>query len=168
VEEAVRFPDGFFHLIFSEEVLEHVEHIKEVAREISRLTRFDGAGVHLFPGSRIIVEPHLFMPFVHWLPKRNYRQLVIAAFLLLRIGPKWPHVDESDLWQASEVYRSYLDEHTHYKDIVLIMEAFRAAGFDTEYESSNSRVNRWAPDCLGRNGFPGGGIALFASKRSSR
>jgi SAM-dependent methyltransferase len=167
VEETGRFPDGFFHFIFSEEVLEHVEHINEVAREMSRLTRIDGSGVHLFPGSRRVVEPHLFMPFVHWLPKSSKRQMVIAAFLLLRIGPKWPGVDGLGIWKASEVYRSYLDEHTHYRDIMLILEGFREAGFETAYETSDSRANRWAPDFLRRNGFPGRGITLITSKSSA-
>jgi len=163
-EETGRFPDGFFHIIFSEEVFEHVEDINEVAREMSRLTRTGGLGIHLFPGSRQVIEPHLFMPFVHWLPKSSMRQIMIAAFLLLRIGPKWPGVDELGTWKAAEAYRSYLDEHTHYKDIMPILEEFRAAGFKTAYETSDCRANRWAPDCLRRNGFPGGGITLITSK----
>lgn len=165
VEETRRFPDGFFHIIFSEEVLEHVEHIDVVAREMSRLTRAGGSGIHLFQGSRGVLESHLLMPFVHWLPKSSKRQIAIAAFLLLRIGPKWPGVDELGVWKASQEYCSFLDEHTHYRDIRLILKGFRSADFGVAYEISyGSRTNRWAPDCLRRNGFPGGGITLFTSK----
>lgn len=165
VEEAERFPDGFFHMIFSEEVLEHVEHIDDVAREMSRLTRPFGRSVHVFPGSRIVIEPHLFMPFVHWLPKSSRRQLMIAAFLLLGIGPKWPELEGKGIRKASEVYRWYLDEHTHYKDITLILEAFRGAGYEADSRITASKSNKWMPEYLRRNGFPGGSMTLTTSKQ---
>ena len=157
------FPDGFFHVIFSEEVLEHVEDIEEVAEEMSRLSRPAGVGVHLFPGSRRFIEPHLFMPLVHWLPKNRMRQLLIAVFLFLKIGPRWPHVQELGIRDASEVYRSYLDKHTYYRDSDSISRAFLVAGFETECRTPRKLASRCAPKCLRKNGF-GGDLALFTQK----
>jgi len=163
VNELDRFPDGFFDMIFSEEVFEHIENIGEVTREMSRLTKPGGIGVHLFPGAKRVIEPHLFMPFVHWLPKHRIRQLVIAAFLILKIGPRWPHAEKLGLWGASDVYRSYLDEYTHYRDRDSILESFWTAGFETKWETCSSLANQFAPKFLRENGF-GGDIALFTQR----
>ncbi len=103
---------------------------------------------------------------LHWLPKSRNRQIVIMAFLLLRMGPKWPGVDELGAWKASKAYSSYLDEHTHYRDINVILESFQAAGFKTAHETLNSRDSRCASDFLKRNGFPGGNTTLITSKLS--
>lgn len=165
LDDIRRFSAGFFHVIFSEEVMEHVELIDEVTHELSRLTRHGGTGIHLFPGSRKVIEPHLFMPFIHWLPKHPGRQIALAFFLLLGIGPKWPHLRDSGIWKEAEAYRSYLDRHVYYRDLKSILGSFRAAGFETEYWSYGSRINKWMPHFLRRNGFPGGGIALTTFKQ---
>ena len=72
-------PASFFHFVFTHYVLEHVADIDAVTREIARLTAPGGCGFHVYPGKLRLVEPHLFMPFVHWLPKRAIRKWRSAA-----------------------------------------------------------------------------------------
>jgi hypothetical protein len=63
------FPDGCFHALISYQVLEHIEDLAAAAAEWARLTAGGGAGFHIYPPHFRLVEAHLFMPFVHWLPR---------------------------------------------------------------------------------------------------
>jgi len=72
-------PADFFHFVFTHYVLEHVADIDAVTSEIARVTAPGGCGFHVYPGKLRPIEPHLFMPFVHWLPKNPARKWAIAA-----------------------------------------------------------------------------------------
>lgn len=74
------FDDGYFDIILSDQVLEHVEHLEHVANEVSRLLKPGGVALHILPPRWRLVEPHMKIPFVHWLPKRNERKLAIGFF----------------------------------------------------------------------------------------
>jgi SAM-dependent methyltransferase len=170
VDQTPRFPDGFFHFIFSEQVFEHIEDLPAVTAEIARLTRPEGAGVHCFPGARNILEGHLRMPLVHWLPKNGTRRMAIAVLLLFRIGPTppWPETRGRSFWQSVDVYYRYLDSHTHYRDVECITAVASGAGLVCRYEAPGLHLarRRWLPLSLRRNGFPRGSIRLFLHKEA--
>lgn len=167
-EDVARLPDGLFCLIFSEETLEHVQPLEQVAREMFRLTAPGGAGLHSFPGSHRLIEPHLRMPLVHWLPGNRLRKWVIALCLLLGAGPRpaWPETVGTGISATANTYFRYLQRKTHYRDIREIVQIFHAAGF--ECESSCSGEPRWwsalLPWKLRQNGFPRGEMLLRLRK----
>lgn len=167
-EDVARLPDGFFGLIFSEETLEHVQHLELVAREMFRLTALGGVGQHSFPGSKWLIEPHILIPLVHWLPDNWLQKGLIALCLLLGAGPKpaWPETAGTGLRETVNTYFRYLQCKTRYRDIHEIMQIFRAAGFECEYSCSVEA--RWWSDLLPRklrrNGFPRGEMLLRLKK----
>ncbi|MFC1665513.1 class I SAM-dependent methyltransferase, partial [Pseudomonadota bacterium] len=83
------FQDNYFHYTFSNQVFEHVRDIDSVAGEIARVTKVGGIGFHVYPSHRRIVEGHLYMPFVHWMPKNVMRKYLVALYVLVGIEPKW-------------------------------------------------------------------------------
>lgn len=145
------FQDGFFHVIFSEQVLEHVEPLKEMAAEMGRLTAVGGAGIHLFPAKWRIVEPHLFMPVVHWLPKNSIRAVAIRVCVAAGIEPKpyWP----DNLGSASERARRYAEYsriRTFYRSLRRLKAVFAKSGFHAIAIPAG-----WPVDGLHAGGFLG-------------
>lgn len=81
-----KFEDNFFHIIFSEQVLEHVKDINSMTHELARLTAPGGIGIHQFPGKYNVNEGHLFMPIVHWLPKKKNTE--VGYFIVFNDGQR--------------------------------------------------------------------------------
>lgn len=167
-ENMARLPDGFFGLIFSEETLEHVQPLELVSREMFRLTAPGGVGLHSFPGSKWLIEPHILIPLVHWLPDNRLQKWLIALCLLFGAGPKpaWPEAAGTGLLETVNTYFHYLQRKTCYRDIREVVRIFRAAGFECEYSCSGEA--RWwsglLPRKLRQNGFPRGEMLLRLRK----
>ncbi len=78
VGEALPYPDGHFDLVFSNEVIEHVDDDRQTAREMVRVTRPGGAIVLFAPNRLYPFETHgayvgghyIFgnIPLVNWFP----------------------------------------------------------------------------------------------------
>lgn len=127
------FPDGNFHFITSNQVFEHIRDIDGVAREMSRITIKDGCGYHDYPAPKYIVEGHLFMPFVHWLPKRLIRKYLIAFFLWIGISPKWEELENKSNNEIVEILYRYTVNKTYYRTKKEIEGIFGRYGFDVSF-----------------------------------
>jgi len=170
--EAGDFADGFFHVIFSEQVFEHIADLPAVIQTQARLTAPGGSGVHCFPCAKKVWEGHLLMPLVHWLPKNPLRKYWIAMMLFLGWGPpkgSWPETRGKVFREQVDVYYHYLNEHTHYRDNHHIRSEFEKYGFDVNFEISkiNSRLLRGVPTGLRRNGFPRGSVTFVVRRRGN-
>lgn len=165
------FPDDFFHLIFSEQVFEHVSDLSAVIYEQSRVTKANGFGVHCFPGSRNVWEDHLKMPLVHWMPKASVRKYWIGLMLMLSLGPKgpWPEANGKPFLGKLDVYYQYMNNKTHYRDSNEIQQLFEDLGFDADYRILGwaRRLARFLPRFLARNGFPQGPVVFRVRKRET-
>jgi SAM-dependent methyltransferase len=159
------FPDMFFHIIFSEQVVEHVADLKWFVQEQQRLTAPGGMGLHTFPGSCWVVEPHVKMPFVHWLPKNESRKIMIALMRLAGFGPdavSWPEAKGKSFWQICDIFFRYLNEKTYYRDIRTVQKEYEAQGFAVTVRHSKPPENRNSSSFLIRNGFMKSQIQLSA------
>jgi SAM-dependent methyltransferase len=126
--EPLPFPDTFFDLILSDQVFEHVARLSDVAAEMARVARADACGAHLFPAKWRIMEPHVFVPFVHWLPKTRLR------YWWLRVWshrlPLWRGHDGMAMDERLRTFQAYLNDKTFYRPISQIISTLRAAGFE--------------------------------------
>lgn len=57
------FGDEEFDLVYSEQVFEHVMNPDQAIRELSRVLRPHGVGLHLFPSRHRPIECHVLVPF---------------------------------------------------------------------------------------------------------
>jgi SAM-dependent methyltransferase len=64
--EPLPFEDGRFDLVVSNQVFEHISDLAPVGSELARLLRPGGTLITIFPTRKILIEPHLKAPFVHW------------------------------------------------------------------------------------------------------
>lgn len=171
VSRTGEFPDGFFHLVFSEQVFEHVRELSAVISEQSRITKAGGFGVHCFPGSKNIWEDHLKMPLVHWMPKTSVRKYWIGMMLMLSFGPKgpWPEADGKPFVDKLDVYYQYMNNKTYYRDSREIQRQFEDLGFhaDCRVLSWAGRLGGLLPGFLARNGFPRGQLVFRVRRRDT-
>ncbi|MHA1932084.1 MAG: class I SAM-dependent methyltransferase [Promethearchaeota archaeon] len=131
------FPDRFFHFSFSTQVFEHVNNLELVASEIGRITSKDGVGFHIFTAHRYIREEHLFMPFIHWLPKNKLRKYIILIYVLCGQEPKWVELKVSSIKAKTEAYFRYSINKTFYRKYSDIEKIFKKKGFKVSFETIN-------------------------------
>jgi SAM-dependent methyltransferase len=122
-------PADFFHFVFTHYVLEHVADIDAVTREIARVTAPGGCGFHVYPGKLRPIEPHLFMPFVHWLPKNPTRKWAIAAFLACGIEPRWGWLKAATFGRKAQAYYEFVVNETFYRSFREVRRSFNEMGF---------------------------------------
>lgn len=132
------YEDDFFDLTSSFQVFEHVQDIDAAARELARITRPGGAGIHVFPPRWYPIEGHLAMPFVHWLPKNRSRYALIRAWVALGVEAKLRAYEGLDAKQRAEKFHRFLNEETAYRSCGDVVRAFRAAGLRVRVVSIES------------------------------
>ena len=140
LDEAGRaqYPDGFFHFVMSDQVFEHIADVDQVAREIERITAAGGGGVHIYPAPRQLVEGHLKMPMVHWLPKNRLRRFLIHLFVLFGVEAKLPAHEGKGISERAAQFYDYSVKRTFYRGRAEVESSFRTAGLNAEYETINS------------------------------
>jgi SAM-dependent methyltransferase len=121
-------PSSYFHAVVSDQVLEHVEDLEAVAAEISRLAKPAGLAVHRFPCRYRIIEPHLLMPLVHWLPKNRLRYWYIMLMVSLGVGPRWPSTCGLDLSECAQRYFAYSVGKTYFRSASSVSAVMRRYG----------------------------------------
>jgi SAM-dependent methyltransferase len=120
----IPFEDGFFDLVISNQVFEHVENLQSVIREVARVLKPDGKLFCLFPSKGVLREVHCGIPLVHWFPKRS--RIVYLWLLFFRtLGFGYHKGDKSNAKWAAD-FQTWLAEYTFYRsrrEIKRILEA---------------------------------------------
>lgn len=133
-----QFPDDYFDYIYSNQVFEHIKDIENVAKEMSRITKSGGHGFHVLPAQHSVIEGHLHLPFVHWLPKNVLRKYLISIFVFLGVEPKWSGLKSKDRIEKIEILYRYMNEKTFYRKYSSIKTLFNRYGFLTSSEIINN------------------------------
>lgn len=116
------FPDGFFDLIVANQVFEHIHDLDAVARELRRVLKPGGSILSIFPIRSVVREPHLWVPFIHRMPKGRFRR---AYYRLTRTFSKRARsIDWGTGPAAIDKAFWFMDTHTCYRDIRQIREIF--------------------------------------------
>jgi ubiquinone/menaquinone biosynthesis C-methylase UbiE len=144
------FSDSSFHFVVSWQTIEHVRHLDAVVQELRRVTSDRGGGFHVYPPHHRLVEGHLFMPFVHWLPKNKLRHALMRLFVLCGLEPHWWPDERKSLREKIDIYYQYSIAETFYRTTGEIETCFNAAGFTSEFVDvlSWKRSRRWVQACL--------------------
>lgn len=93
-------PEGAFDVIICNQVYEHVENPQQLILNIHKALR--PGGVCYFAGPNLLwpIEPHVFWPFVHWLP-RSFAQSLIKIFNKNAILD----ANSKNVWQLKRYFR---------------------------------------------------------------
>lgn len=119
--DALPFEDGSLDLIVSNQVLEHLADLPRHMREKRRVLCAGGRAIHLFPLSSVWMEPHVHLPFAHWVPRR-WADAYIRAWARLGVG--------------SRDGRPYATHHTHFRSSRRILSAAEHVGLEADWGCS--------------------------------
>jgi SAM-dependent methyltransferase len=127
------FASSSFHFVTSQQTLEHVSDLACVVSELRRLTVAGGEGFHIYPPHHRLVEPHLCMPCVHWLPKNRRRRYLVEVFTLLGIEPDWFPDRRVGAKERARIYFDFSVRDTFYREPRCVSNHFTSEGFDTRF-----------------------------------
>jgi len=139
---SIPFDDNYFHFVMSQEVIEHVNDLSIMAHDLRRVSTPGGFGFHAFRPQYNIIEPHFYMPFVHWLPKNKLRKYAIALFAYLGIGMHPPEIPSAGPRERANFLYCYSINQTFYRPYPIIGNAFRENGFGICFPITNHRKIR--------------------------
>jgi len=123
VDGKIDFPDGYFDLVISNQVFEHVEDLDKVLSEIHRILKPGGATLNLFPSKDVWREGHCGIPFIHWFSRKSRIRYSYALFLR-RLGFGYFKKGKSP-GQWTRDFLAWLDTYCYYRDRNVILQAFR-------------------------------------------
>jgi SAM-dependent methyltransferase len=119
----IAFPNGYFDIIVSNMVFEHVENLEFVLGEISRVLRPGGRMLSLFPSRETWFEGHCGVPFLHRFRKGS-KPRVYYAFLCRSLGMGYFKSGKTRMQWAHD-FCGWLDQYTYYRKGSDIDSTFR-------------------------------------------
>jgi SAM-dependent methyltransferase len=121
--------------VISNQVMEHVFDPKHTIEEVSRILRYGGKSIHLFPLRRYWFEGHLFLFFVHRIYNYDYLFLYIKLLSLLRLGKFGAHklAYNSSISDFSEAHSDYMIFNTHYLTKSRLLEICKKASLRSSF-----------------------------------
>jgi ubiquinone/menaquinone biosynthesis C-methylase UbiE len=123
VDGRLDFPDGYFDVVVSNQVLEHVPDLEAVLDEIDRVLKPGGASLHLFPSRDIWRERHCGIPFIHWFLKTaRLRRPYMLALRRLGMGKFKANKPPE---RFVDTFLPWLDQFTFYRKRADILKSFR-------------------------------------------
>jgi SAM-dependent methyltransferase len=136
--DAIPFESSTFDLILSDQVIEHVADLDQLAGELARVSAPGSAGIHVYPATWRPLEPHLRTPFVHWLPKGRIQRSAITT--AMRLGVSVNHFDDLGNDARAEIYTRFAEEETFYRPRHAVAKCFKNHGFDTSFTNVGTKV----------------------------
>jgi SAM-dependent methyltransferase len=106
----IPFPDGFFDLVVSTSVIEHVIDLPRVNAEIARVTAPSGCALHTYPSILTPVEPHTMLPLGGLIRSRLWVRLWATLGVRNEFYEGWKAGVVSDAY--STYYKTGLFYHT--------------------------------------------------------
>jgi SAM-dependent methyltransferase len=138
------FPAGWFDVVTSDQVFEHVASLDHLVKEISRVSKSGALGLHIFPARWRPIEPHLGTPFVHWLPKGPLRRLLLRALLSAHVGVGY--FEGRPVGERVHIFASFSDDETFYRSPRYIGQAMLGEGITADAVTpSRAKVRYHAP-----------------------
>jgi SAM-dependent methyltransferase len=119
----IDFPDNYFDLIVSNQVLEHVVDFDIVLSEMNRVLKPGGIILSIFPSKEVWREGHCGIPFLHKFPKGGPLR-IYYTFILRSFGMGYNKGAKSK-WEWSREWCNYIDNYTHYRTKKIIIENFK-------------------------------------------
>ena len=158
----IPFGNASFDFVINNQVMEHVENMDAVLREICRVLKPGGAVLSLFPDKGVLREGHCGIPLLHWFPKASGPRVYYAA--MLRAFGFGYFKQGKSIWNWSRDICEWLDKWTFYRSRQTISQAYLA------YFTRLSHIeDHWLQARLGTKGplatcFPARAQKLIARK----
>lgn len=115
-EDPWPFPDGYFDMVVSNQVGEHIRDLEAFFGRVGGALRTGGVSAHLFPLRDYLFESHLFLPLVHRIRSHDLRVAAIRAMSALGLGKFTQQAtSRSELDDFALRHADYIDFLTSYR-----------------------------------------------------
>lgn len=122
-ENRLDYGDGTIDLVVNNQVMEHVEDLDAVLREIHRVLKPGGAVLSVFPSREVWREGHIGIPFAHRMrPGSKIRFIYTWGLRLLGLGYWKQEAPTCRQWALDKL--AWIDAYTHYRPRREILSAF--------------------------------------------
>jgi SAM-dependent methyltransferase len=119
----IGFPDRYFDLVVNNQVMEHVENLEAVLREIHRVLKPGGRVLSLFPSSDVVREGHIGIPFSHWFQKDSKLRFYYTwALRSAGLGTWKEQAPTARQWAVDKL--EWIDRYTKYRSRAEIFSTF--------------------------------------------
>jgi 2-polyprenyl-3-methyl-5-hydroxy-6-metoxy-1,4-benzoquinol methylase len=124
------YTNNSFDIVMSNQVIEHVKNADFFLKELTRVMSIGGYSIHSYPVKEIIIEPHYFLPLVHWLDNWDFRRFIIKFFSKFGLGTFKKQLQNGlteDLEKWANMHSDYTTNFTHYlnlNDYLLIAKRY--------------------------------------------
>jgi len=119
----IPFDDAFFDLVTNNQVMEHVEDLEAVLKEIRRVLKPGGTVLSIFPSRDVFREGHIGIPFSHWFPSGSKARFYYTwALRSLGLGSWKEQAPTSRQWAIDKL--AWIDAYTRYRSRDEIWRAF--------------------------------------------
>ena len=117
------FEGSHFDLVTSNQVLEHVDDLDAVLREIHRVLKPGGTVLSIFPSRDVFREGHIGIPFAHWFPAGSQLRFVYTwAMRSAGLGIWKEQAPTRRQWTRDKL--QWLDRYTRYRSRNEILATF--------------------------------------------
>lgn len=129
------YEDGFFDLVVSNQVLEHVRDHQHLLRQLHRTLRDGGISLHLFPLGDNFMEGHIHIPFAHWIKSHGLLKAYIKFMSRLGFGSFKSHRNKysMSLDYYSEEHADYIFFMTNYLNSEEFLSLCKNTGLRADY-----------------------------------
>ncbi len=135
VSGRIPFPDAAFGLVVNNQVMEHVEDLDAVLKEIHRVLEPGGTLLSIFPSRDVFREGHIGIPFSHWFA-RGSKFRFFYTWTLRRLGlGTWKQEAATCRQWALDKLR-WIDTYTHYRRRSDIFRSFNVY-FDSKLREND-------------------------------
>ncbi len=121
--------------VLSNQVLEHVKDLQHFFSEVERVLKNGGVSINLFPIGHNLVEPHLRIPFAHWIKSWDLMNLYIKIYVRARLKTHNPASVSAD--ERAESLADYLLFNTRYRTEKQLYEISKACDLRASFRFSS-------------------------------
>lgn len=124
MEGRMPYAENSFDLVLNNQVMEHVEDLDAVLREIHRVLKPGGTVLSLFPSIDVFREGHIGIPFAHWMKKGSrFRLYYTWALRSMGLGTWKEQAPTCRQWAVDKL--EWIDRFTVYRSRREIFAAYK-------------------------------------------
>lgn len=128
VTEAWPYANDHFQIIYSNQVMEHVEDQGAFLYEIKRTLVGGGFSVHIFPTKHCLMEVHMKIPLVQWIHNHDFLQNYIRFMTKIGFGNFRDHTPRPNRDEYALRHADFLLTYTNYQTTDALLRVSRKAG----------------------------------------
>lgn len=133
--QKIPFDNQQFDLIYAIQVFEHVQFLESIFAECARVLKPEGRLIATFPLATTPIEPHLLIPFAHWLPPGAFRKQYLQLWYILHLRP---HLEGKSAAETATIKNEYLQNNTYYRFLNEFMSVGEHYFQDFEIDTYNT------------------------------